>query len=54
MGSAIMAENAASVIDGKLITGTSAGCAVPFGLSLIEVLKGKEEADRIAKQIVIR
>ena len=54
MGKAQMAENAASVIDGKLITGTSAGCAVPFGLSLIEVLKGKEEAERIAKQIVIR
>ena len=54
MGMAVMAENAASVIDGKLITGTSAGCAVPFGLALIEVLKGKEEADRIAKQIVIR
>ena len=54
MGTAIMAENAASVIDGKLVTGTSAGCAIPFGLSLIEVLKGKEEAERIAKQIVIR
>ena len=54
MGTAIMAENAASVIDGKLVTGTSAGCAVPFGLSLIEVLKGKEEAERIAMQIVIR
>ena len=54
MGSAKMAENKASVIDGKLITGTSAGCAIPFGLSLIEVLKGKEEADRIAQQIVIR
>ena len=54
MGNAHMQENAASVIDGKLVTGTSAGCAVPFGLSLIEVLKGKDEADRIAKQIVIR
>ena len=54
MGQAVMAENAASVIDEKLITGTSAGCAVPFGLALIEVLKGKEEAERIAKQIVIR
>lgn len=54
MGSAVMAENAAAVIDGKVITGTSAGCAIPFGLSLIEVLKGKEEAARIAKQIVIR
>ena len=54
MGQAVMAENAAAVIDGKLITGTSAGCAIPFGLALIEVLKGKEEAERIAKQIVIR
>ena len=54
MGEAIMQENAASVIDGKVVTGTSAGCAIPFGLSLIEVLKGKEEAERIAKQIVIR
>ena len=54
MGNAMMATNAASVIDGRVITGTSAGCAIPFGLSLIEVLKGKEEAERIAKQIVIR
>ena len=53
MGSAIMVQ-AAAVRDGKLITGTSAGCAVPFGLKLIEALKGKAEADRIAAQIVIR
>lgn len=54
MGSAILAEKAAVVQDGRLITGTSAGCAIPFGLKLIEALKGPEEADRIAKQIVIR
>ena len=42
------------VRDGKLITGASAGCAIPFGLKLIEALKGEEEASRIAKQIVIR
>ena len=53
MGSAVMVE-AAAVTDGKLITGTSAGCAVPFGLALIAALKGQEEADRIARQIVIR
>ena len=53
MGTANMVE-AAAVTDGKLITGTSAGCAVPFGLALITALKGQEEADRIAKQIVIR
>ena len=54
MGSANMSDNAAAVRDGRLITGTSAGCAIPFGLKLIEVLKGSEEAERIAKQIVIR
>ena len=53
MGSANLI-NAAAVRDGRLITGASAGCAVPFGLKLIEALKGKEEADRIAAQIVIR
>lgn len=54
MGSALVAENAACVRDGKLITGTSAGCAIPFGLALVEALKGQETADQIAKQIVIR
>ena len=53
MGSAAIVKEAA-VQDGKVITGASAGCAVPFGLKLIEALKGKAEADRIAAQIVIR
>ena len=53
MGSAIMV-NAAAVTDGKVITGTSAGCAVPFGLALIAALKGQEAAEAIANQIVIR
>ena len=54
MGSAIVAEDAAVVIDENLITGTSAGCAIPFGLALVEALKGTDEAERIARQIVIR
>lgn len=54
MGSANMAENAAAVRDGMLITGTSAGCAIPFGLELVAALKGREAADTVAKQIVIR
>lgn len=54
MGSAHVLENAACVQDGKLITGTSAGCAIPFGLALIAALKGQYAADAIAKQIVIR
>ncbi len=54
MGAAHMVENAAAVTDGNLITGTSAGCAVPFGLALIAALKGQEAADAVARQIVIR
>ena len=54
MGGANLISDAAFVRDGKLITGTSAGCAIPFGLKLIEALKGKEAADAIARQIVIR
>lgn len=54
MGRAVVMENMAVVRDGRLITGTSAGCAIPFGLGLIAVLKGQETADSIAKQIVIR
>lgn len=54
MGSAHMVPDVACVTDGKLITGTSAGCAIPFGLALVEALKGKETAQAIGKQIVIR
>lgn len=54
MGSAVVADDAACVRDGQLITGASAGCAVKFGLALIEALRGKAAADAIAQQIVIR
>lgn len=54
MGAAIVTADHACVQDGNLITGASAGCAVPFGLALIRALKGKETADKVAQQIVIR
>lgn len=54
MGSARVASDAACVRDGMLITAPSAGCAIPFALALVEALKGKETADAIARQIVIR
>ena len=54
MGGAQVLDNVPCVQDGKLITGTSAGCTIPFGLKLVEVLTNKETADRIAAQIVIR
>ena len=44
----------ATVTDGKIITGASAGCALPFGLALISALKGEKEMQRIQDQIVIR
>lgn len=54
MGGAHMVCGAAAVTDGKLITGTSAGCAIPFGLALIAALKGEQAALAVEKQIVIR
>ena len=54
MGSANMLAGKACVRDGKLITGTSAGCAVAFGLALVAALKGEETAKTVADQIVIR
>lgn len=47
-------EETAFVRDGKVITGASAGCAVEFGLALIDALRGKEASEQIRKQIVIR
>ena len=41
-------------ISSSVITGTSAGCAIPFGLELIAALKGREVADTIKEQFVIR
>ena len=54
MRKADMVPGVAALRDGKLITGTSAGCAIPFALELIKALKGSEAADKVAKQIVIR
>lgn len=54
MRSANVLPNVPCVRDGNVITGTSAGCAIPFGLALIEALKGDKAAKAIAQQIVIR
>lgn len=53
MGSANILSEAA-VRDGRIITGTSAGCAIPFGLKLVEALRGQALANAIANEIVIR
>ena len=54
MGSARILPDAPCARDGRVITAASAGCAIPFGLALIEALKGQDEAQRVARQIVIR
>ena len=54
MRDALVVEDAACVTDGRIITGTSAGTAVPFALALIEALRGPDAAKLIADQIVIR
>lgn len=40
------------VTDGHMITSRGVGTAIPFALKLIEVLKGKEEAEKIASSII--
>ena len=54
MGSARILPDSACVRDNNVITGTSAGCAIPFALELISALNGQEAAEAIASQIVIQ
>ena len=54
MGKAHTLPDVPCVRDGKLITGTSAGCAIPFSLMLIEALKDRDTAQTIKEQIVVR
>ena len=54
MGSANYIPDVPCVRDGRVITGTSAGCAVPFGLALVEALKGEAVAKATAEAFVIR
>ena len=54
MGNANVLSGVRTARDGRLITGTSAGCAVPFALALTVALKGQAVADSVADKIVIR
>jgi len=54
MGSAKTDSTVPCARDGKVITGASAGCAIPFGLELIAALKGEAAAKTVREQIVIR
>ena len=54
MGDAKVISDKPAVQDGLVITGASAGCALPFGLKLVEALKGEDAAKTLASQVVIR
>ena len=54
MGNAQVVPNVACMQDGKVITGTSAGSAIAFGLALIQALLGESKAKTVAEQFVIR
>ena len=54
MGAAVMEKNSAFVADGKVFTGTSAGCAVKFSLALVAAMAGFDAAQKVSDQIVIR
>ena len=50
-GAVFMPDGA--VVDGRLVTGRGAGHAVSFGLALVELLKGKETADRVRAGLML-
>ncbi len=54
MGTSIVHGDIPCIRDGNVITAASAGCAIPFGLMLIETLLNKTAAEKIRQQIVIR
>ena len=51
MGGAVM-QSCGAVRDGTVITGRAAGSSEEFGLLLLEALKGKAAADKVAGEIV--
>ena len=44
MGSAVVQKGTPVVVDGHIVTAEAAGSAFPFGLKLVEVLKGADAA----------
>ncbi len=54
MNKAVLMPHVATVRDGSLITGTSAGCAIDFSLELLSALRGEEAAQKVRQEIVIR
>ena len=41
-----------AVVDGNIITGRGMGCAIEFGLAIVEYLQGKEVRDALSDKII--
>ncbi len=42
------------VVDGKIVTGSGPGTAMPFALKLVEILRGHSTADRVASAMLFK
>ena len=54
MGSADMQPGAATVTDGRLLTGAGPGTAIDFGLLLVKALRGEAAAKNVYDGLVYR
>lgn len=54
MGSAVVQKGSAVVVDGHIVTGEAAGSAFPFGLKLVEVLRGQAAAGQVRDEVHYR
>lgn len=54
MGQALVRTDLPAVRDGRVITGASAGCAVPFAKLLVAAMAGQAAAERVVSAIAIR
>ena len=51
MGSAVVQKGTPVVVDGHIVTAEAAGSAFPFGLKLVEVLRGADAARKVAHDV---
>lgn len=51
MAGAVIQKGTPVVTDGTLITGEAAGSAFPFGLKLVELLKGSAAAEKVRESV---
>lgn len=54
MGSAVVQQGQRVVVDGHMITAEAAGSSFEFGLKLVEVLKGKDAAQKVKQAVHYR